>query len=133
MRIGIIGSRLYESRKKIKDTVFGLKNKFGEDLLIVSGGCQHGADKYAKKYALELGCQYKEFNPAHTPPNLYSAMNEGYYNKTYQPKNFFHRNGLLVKYVDCLIAFIPEHDSAKGTWNTIRAAKKLGKKIVIIG
>ena len=78
MRIGIIGSRLYESRKKIKDTVFGLKNKFGDDLLIVSGGCQHGADKYAKKYALELGCQYQEFNPAHTSPTLYSAMNEGY-------------------------------------------------------
>ena len=133
MRIGIIGSRLYESRKKIKNTVFGLKNKFGDDLLIVSGGCQHGADKYAKKYALELGCNYKEFNPAHTTPNLYSAMNEGYYNKPYQPKNFFHRNGLLAKYVDCLIAFIPENDEANGTWNTVRAAKKIGKKIVIIG
>ena len=55
MRIGIIGSRLYESRKKIKDTVFGLKNKFGDDLLIVSGGCQHGAERHPKKPSLKSG------------------------------------------------------------------------------
>ena len=133
MRVGIIGSRLYENKKKIKNTIFNLKNRFGEDLLIVSGGCLQGADRYAKKFSLELGCKYKEFNPAHTPPNLYSAMNEGYYNKEYKPKNFFHRNGLLAKYVDILIAFIPENDSANGTWNTVRVAKKFNKKVMIIG
>ena len=49
MKIGIVGSRRYENRKKIKDFIFELEKKFGNDLIIVSGGCKNGADKYAKK------------------------------------------------------------------------------------
>jgi len=64
MKIGIIGSREYQNFRKVKDTIFALKNKFGDNLTIVSGGCKDGADKFAKKYAIELGCNYLEFNPA---------------------------------------------------------------------
>ena len=92
MKVALIGSREYENVRKIKDTLFQLKQKFGDKLIIVSGGAKDGADKYARKYALEFGIKYKEFNPAHTVHNLYSAMNEGYYSKEYTPKNFFHRN-----------------------------------------
>jgi hypothetical protein len=73
MKIGIVGSREYQNFRKVKDTIFALKNKFGDKTTIVSGGCKDGADKFAKKYAIELGCNYIEFNPAHTPKNLYSA------------------------------------------------------------
>ena len=59
-------------------------------------------------------------------------MNENYYNKEYTPKNFFHRNKLLAKYVDYVIAFIPEGTPSNGTMDTVKHAKKLGKKIVII-
>ena len=55
MKVAVIGSRVYENRKKIRETIFKLKQKFGAGLQIVSGGAQNGADKYAKKYALELG------------------------------------------------------------------------------
>ena len=75
MKIAIIGSREYQNFRKVKDTIFSLMQKFN-DLTIVSGGCENGADKYAKKYAIELGCNYIEFNPAHTPKNLYSALSE---------------------------------------------------------
>ena len=71
MKIGIVGSRKYENKRKIKETIFNLKQKFGSELVIVSGGCHDGADKYAKKYALELDCSYIEVNPAHTVKNLY--------------------------------------------------------------
>ena len=54
MRVGIVGSRRYENKRKIKEMVFKLKRKFGNELTIVSGGGQDGADKYAKKFALEL-------------------------------------------------------------------------------
>tara|TARA_R100000005_G_scaffold5167_1_gene2541 strand:+ start:322 stop:720 length:399 start_codon:yes stop_codon:yes gene_type:complete len=131
MKIGIIGSREYQNYRKIKDTIFSLKNRF-DDITIVSGGCLDGADRFAKKYAIELGCNYIEFNPAHTPKNLYSALHENYYGKTYQPKNFFHRNKMIAKYVDCLIAFIPEGKKASGSEHTIKEAKKLDKKVVII-
>ena len=132
MKVGIIGSREYQNFRKVKDTIFALKNKFGDNIIIVSGGCKDGADKFAKKYAIELGCNYIEFNPAHTPKNLYSALHENYYGKIYQPKNFFHRNKMLAKYVDCLIAFVPKGGTANGTANTISEAKKYKKKVVII-
>ena len=131
-KIGIVGSREYSNKIRIKNTIFQLKTRFGEEVEIVSGGCKHGADKYAKKYALDFEMKYKEFNPAHTVQNLYSAMNEHYYSKEYAPKNFFHRNKLLAKYVDYIIAFIPEGVESNGTIDTIKHAKKLGKKIVII-
>ena len=80
MKVAIIGSRMYENTRKIKDTLFQLKQKFGDDLIIVSGGAKDGADKFARKYTLEFGIKYKEFNPAHTTKNLYSAMSDNYYN-----------------------------------------------------
>ena len=132
MKIGIVGSREYSNKRKVKNAIFELKRRFGESVEIVSGGCKHGADLYAKKYALDFELKYKEFNPAHTVHNLYSAMNEAYYSKDYTPKNFFHRNKLLAKYVDYVIAFIPEGVESNGTIDTIKHAKKLGKKIVII-
>ena len=50
MRVAIIGSRRFENKKKIKDFVFKLKEQYGTDTIIVSGGCKTGADKYAKKF-----------------------------------------------------------------------------------
>ena len=133
VRIGIVGSRSYENRRKIKDTIYKLTMKFGSDNVeIVSGGCPHGADKYAKKYALELECHYKEFNPSHTPKNFYSAMPDAFYDKQYNPKNFFHRNKFIAKYVDYLFAFIPEGISSRGTLHTVKQAKNLGKSVVIV-
>tara|TARA_R110000765_G_scaffold281619_1_gene378898 strand:+ start:724 stop:1125 length:402 start_codon:yes stop_codon:yes gene_type:complete len=132
MRIGIIGSNEYQNSRKVKDTIFNLKNKFKDSLIVVSGGCLEGADRFAKKYAIELECKYLEFNPAHTPKNLYSALHENYYGKIYMPKNFFHRNKMLAKYIDCIIAFIPEGQKSSGAEHTIKEAKKINKKVVII-
>ena len=52
MKVAIVGSRRYENKKKIKDFVFKLKQQYGNNTIIVSGGCKTGADRYAKKYAL---------------------------------------------------------------------------------
>ena len=38
MKIGIVGSREYQNFRKVKDTIFALKNKFGDNIIIVSGG-----------------------------------------------------------------------------------------------
>ena len=132
LKVGIIGSRKYENRKKIKDFIFKLKKEKGSDTIIVSGGCPTGADRYAKKYALELDCKYVEVNPSHTPKNLYSYMKEEWYGKKYSPKNFYVRNKILAKSIDRLIAFVPEGDSAKGTANTVNYAVEYNKKVVVI-
>ena len=132
MKVAIVGSRRYENKKKIKDFVFKLKQQYGEKTIIVSGGCKDGADKYAKKYALELGLMYEEYPPFHEPYNLYCTMPESRYGKDFNMKNFFARNKIIAGTSDFIVAFIPEGVEANGTKNVLEYAKKLNKKRIII-
>ena len=132
MKVAITGSRRYENKKKIKDFVFKLKQQYGNDTIIVSGGCKQGADKYAKKYTLELGLQYEEYPPFHEVHNLYCVLPESRYNKDFSMRNFFVRNKIIASVSDFIVAFIPNGVEAKGTISTLEYAKKLDKKRVII-
>ena len=132
MKIGLVGSRRYENKKKIKDFIFKLKNEYGTDTIIVSGGCKVGADKYAKKYALELGLQYEEYPPFHEVHNLYCTIPEHRYSKPYSVKNFFARNKIIANVSDIIVGFIPDGVEGTGTMNTISYAKKFNKKTIII-
>ena len=132
IKIAIIGSREYENKRKIRDMIYKLKQTFGDKLEIVSGGCGAGADKYAKKYSIELGVKYIEFNPAHTVKNLYSAMPEGYYSKAYHTSQFFHRNTLIAKYCDKMIAFIDGNVKSNGAYHAVTMAQKHNKPVVIV-
>ena len=131
LRVAIIGSRKYEDRLKIKQFVFHLKNKYGTDTVIISGGCRDGADRYAKKYALELGLQYEEYPPAHHPHNLYCRFAEEQYNKPYKVSNFFKRNKQIAIFSDVIAAFIPDNVAANGSRYTLNVGVKLGKKTII--
>ena len=132
MKIAIIGSRRYENKKKIKDFIFKLKKEYGTDTIIVSGGCKQGADKYAKKYALELGLQYEEYPPFHEVHNLYCPLPESCYRKPYNVKYFFARNKIIAGTSNFVVGFIPEGVEARGTMNTIQYAEKFDKKTIII-
>ena len=132
MKVAVIGSRTYENTRKIKNLLTDLKRKFGEELMIVSGGAKQGADKYVKKYALEFGLNYREFNPAHTPQNLYSAMSEGYYSRPYPVSQFHHRNMLIARDCDYMIVLVPQGSKSSGSESAIKQAVKLNKKVVII-
>ena len=132
MKIGIIGSRKYEKKRNVKDFIFRIKEKYGEEVTIVSGGCKQGADKYAKKYALDFGLQYEEYPPAHFPHNLFCTLPESRYNKQYSPKNYHVRNKIIAGTSDMVVGFIPDGIEGRGTLNTIDYAKKFSKKYVII-
>ena len=132
MKVAIVGSRRYENKKKIKDFVFRIKEQYGSDTIIVSGGCKTGADKYAKKYALELGLQYEEYPPFHDVHNLYCAMPESRYGKPYGVKNFHARNKIIAGTSDFIVAFMSEGVDSDGTFSTLDYAKKLNKKRIII-
>ena len=132
MKIAIVGSRRYENKKKIKDFVFKLKQQYGEKTIIVSGGCKQGADRYAKKYTLELGLQYEEYQPFHEVHNLYCAVPESRYDKPFSMRNFFARNKIIAGTADFIVAFIPEAGEANGTKTVLEYAKKLDKKRIII-
>ena len=132
MKIAIVGSRRYENKKKIKDFIFKLKEEYGTDTIIVSGGCKDGADRYAKKYALELGAQYREYPPFHEVHNLYCALPESCYGKPYSVKYFFVRNKQVAQNSDVVVGFIPEGIKSSGTVSTLKYAKKFGKKVMVI-
>ena len=132
MRIGIVGSRRYNNRNKIKDFIFKLKETYGTDVIIVSGGCKDGADKYAKKYALELNLQYEEYPPFHEQYNLYCPLSESRYGRPYHVSNYFIRNKIIAHQSDFVIAFIPEGITSNGSMSTINYAKKFSKKTLII-
>tara|TARA_R110002020_G_scaffold374925_1_gene586170 strand:- start:353 stop:754 length:402 start_codon:yes stop_codon:yes gene_type:complete len=132
MKVAIIGSRRYENKRKIKEFIFQLKEGYGTGTTIVSGGAKQGADRYAKKYALELGLQYEEYPPFHEVHNLYCPLPSSRYDKPFSMKYFFARNKIIAGTSDFVVGFIPDGVEGRGTMNTIDYAKKLNKKYVII-
>lgn len=132
-RVGVIGSVKYEDKRKIKDLICKLKAKFDRDFVVVSGGRTAGADTYVKKFALEMNCTFKEFNPAHTQFTNYSILSEAYYGKPYSPRYFFHRNSMMLNYVDYLFIFQKEEDVKNpDIEGVIESAKKMNKEFVVI-
>lgn len=132
MKVGIVGSRRWSSKTKIKDFIFELKNRFGTDVTVVSGGCKNGADAMAKKYALEFGLKYEEYPPFHEPHNMYCVLPSKLYGKPYHVKNYFARNKLIGQNSDVVIGFIPEGIKSNGTMSTLNYAEKFNKKTIII-
>ena len=132
MRVGIVGSRKYTNKNNIRDFVFRLKEEFGDGVEIVSGGCKFGADRYAKKYALEFDMKYVEFPPSHESYNMHCILPKYKYGKPYAVWHFFERNKEIAKYSDKIIAFIPEGIKSNGTMNTIEHAQKMKKKVIIL-
>ena len=131
-RVGIVGSRTYTNRRKIKEFVYKLKEKFDDKVEIVSGGQLKGADGFAKKFALEFDMKYVEFPPRHYTYNQHCVLDESHYGKRYYPKNFFDRNKQIVEYSDYIVAFMIKDKQTSGTMNTIETAQKMNKKVIIL-
>ena len=96
-KIAIVGSRVYDNKVAIKDFIFKIKNNFGLDTEIVSGGQKDGADGFAKKYALEFGLKYVEFPPSHYNWNMHCKLPATKYNKPYYVSNYFKRNKKIAE------------------------------------
>ena len=130
IKVGIVGSRGYTNKKKIKDLIFEIKEKYGDEVEIVSGGQKDGADGYAKKFALEFDMSYVEFPPSHYSWNMHCKLPATKYNKPYYVSNYFKRNKQIAEYSNIVIAFIPDGVKSRGTMSTIQYAikeKKLTK------
>ena len=130
-KIGIVGSRAYTNKKRIKDLIFTIKEKYGNEVEIVSGGQKDGADGFAKKYALEFDMSYVEFPPSHYNHNMHCVRPVGEYSKPYYISNYMKRNKQIAEYSDIIVAFIQPGVESRGTYDTIRHAEK-GKKLVKI-
>jgi len=105
MKIALIGDEKYENRGELKETIFKLKEKFGEDLTIITRGKKNGVEKWVRKYALEMNLKYIEFNPAHTSRTLYSGMDDEYYDRPYHPTQPLHQYDCIVHNSDKIVYF----------------------------
>ncbi len=132
MIIGLTGSKTFENKRKIKEFVFKLKEYKETEVTIIGMGDLLGADKYVKKYALEMGFTYKEMNAPHTVKNLYSLMSDAYYDKPYTNKNLFLRNQIYCKYIDKCVIFDDTNLTDKKIINVVKQLTKLRKKAIII-
>ena len=132
IKIGIVGSRSYTDKKKVKDLIFNIKEKYGDEVEIVSGGHPKGADGLAKKFALEFDMKYVEFPPSHYSHNMHCKLSATEYNKPYYVSNFFKRNKQIAEYSNIIVAFIPEGVESRGTMDTVGHAEKLKKMVKII-
>lgn len=100
----MISSSGYQSSLKVREFFKHLLT-LPNYLTILGAGSNYGVDMYIKQTALELDLGYKEFNPYHTPHNLYSAFPQYRYNKKFSTANFAARYTALVKDADKLIIF----------------------------
>ena len=132
IKIGIVGSRSYTDKKKVKDLIFEIREKYGDEVEIVSGGQPKGADGLAKKFALEFDMKYVEFPPSHYSHNMHCKLPATEYNKPYYVSNFFKRNKQIAEYSNIIVAFIPDGVESRGTMDTVGHAEKLKKLIKII-
>lgn len=135
MRIGIVGSRKYTNSTKIKEFIWKLKEKFGDQLTIVSGGQPLGADGYAAHWAKHFEIKYAEFPPRHYQWNRFCIKHPGWYNQPYRVTHFFKRNSEVVEYSHKMVFFIPngiEIEESSGSFDTYKKAKKKKMNVVIL-
>ena len=99
---------------------------------IVSGGAKDGADRYAKKCALEFKIPYGEFPPQHEPHNMHCVMEAYNYGKPYGVGYYHKRNKDMVKYSDKVVAFCKDGEITNGTKSALEYCEKINKKYVIL-
>lgn len=127
--IAIIGSRDYVRESKVASFVKKIRDQFGKTATILSGGNDIGAEKWVKKYSLELGLNYKEYNPSFTGQRMYSALEEEYYGKGFHPSHYYDRYRRMLNNADRLVVFLPESNKNE---KEIEYALNLAKKQKII-
>lgn len=105
MNIAIMGSQTYENVRKLREFLFTIKQKMGTDVNIITRGYKDGCEKYIRKYAIEFGFRYTEYNSANSVRNLYSGMNKEYYGKPFHPTQTLHQYDCVVKHAEKFFYF----------------------------
>jgi len=133
MRIGVIGNKEWQNKRKIQQVLTDLKQRFSSDLIVVGGGGSEGANFMIRKFALEFGIQYEEYNASYTGHNLYSALPESYYGKNYHFSQLLHRMRLLAENCDYLVIMNNQKDLNPQLKTAYNKINKLNKPVTNIG
>jgi len=126
MRVAIIGNKEWQNRRKVQEILQKLRSEH-EELTIIGAGGSEGANHMVRKYALEFGMNYEEYNPSYSGYNLYSALPESYYGKNYHFSQLLHRMRLLAENTDYMIILNNQNilnPQLKTAYNKINKLKK---------
>jgi hypothetical protein len=132
-KIAVIGNTGWQNRRKVQETLQQLKARFGTELIVIGAGGNEGANHMVKKYAVEFGIQYEEYNPSFSGYNIYSAMPETYYGKPYHFSQLHHRMKLIAQRCDYMIIMSNEAKLDPVLKTAYSNINKLQKPVVIIG
>jgi transposase len=133
MKIAIVGNYNYTNTSLVKDMLFGLKEKYGEELKIISTGNTHGIEFLVKQSSISLNIKYIEFPLYSCEYNSYCQENgkEYYlYNKNYSNKHKYIQLNDIVNFSDIIIIFENKKQKILDTYKKL--AEKLNKKIIIM-
>jgi hypothetical protein len=132
-KVAVIGNTGWQNKRKVQETLQMLKRKFPEDLIIIGAGGNEGANSMVRKYALEFGMDYHEYNPSFSGYNLYSAMPESYYGKAYHFSQLHHRMKLIAQHCDYMMIMTNEMQLDPVLKTAYTNVNKLKKPVVILG
>jgi hypothetical protein len=133
MKIAVIGNSEWQNRRKVQETLQGIKSRFGSDVVIIGAGGTEGANSMIRKYTLEFGMNYTEYNPSFSGYNLYSAMPESYYGKKYHFSQLHHRMNLIADQCDYMIIMTNADTMDPVLKTALTRVKKLNKPVVVLG
>jgi hypothetical protein len=132
-RVAVVGNTNWQNKRKVQETLQMLKLKFAEELIVVGAGGNEGANSMVRKYALEFGIDYEEYNPSFSGYNIYSAMPESYYGKPYHFSQLHHRMKLIAERCDYMMIMTNEMQLDPVLQTAWTKSKKLNKPVVILG
>jgi len=133
MKVAIIGNTGWQNKRKVRDVLYELKQRFGPDLTVLGAGGNEGANFMVRKFALEFEMRYQEYNPSFSGYNLYSALPESYYGKKYHFSQLHHRMKMLSQNCDYLMILTNESKLDPVLKTAYNTANKSEKKVVILG
>lgn len=128
IHIGIVGSRRRDTARDLQEVrhalISELSNYTDREIIIVSGGCPKGGDRFAEMLAEELDLRtiihYPDRSSLPNPPHRWDFARINY-----------ERNTLIARDSDILIACVAS-DRKGGTEDTIKKYLKMGKKNLIL-
>jgi len=132
-RVAVIGNTNWQNKRKVQETLHHLKDLFSNDVVVVGAGGVEGANSMVRKYALEFGMRYQEYNPSFSGYNIYSAMPESYYGKSYHFSQLHHRMKLIAECCDYMIIMSNDETLDPVLKTAYTNTKKLEKPVVILG
>ena len=133
VRVAVIGNKEWQNKRKVQEVLNQIRTQFGKDAIIISGGGTEGANYLVRKFALEFGMPYQEYNPSYTGRNLYSALPEAYYGKKYHFSQLLHRMRILAENCDYMIIMNNENNLNPQLKTAYNKINKLEKPVVVIG